>query len=385
MIFNNMKKYLLIIAALAALASCSTKKGDGYLIKGKVTGTHPALVSGQAILSNSDKDDPISDTVNIVNGKFTFKGKVVSPETYTITIPGIDGRFVVFLENDSYEITCSDSTLMGAGSGLYLKGGAANTIFSQVNDAEDAVARQTGFDKFLEEYRDPGTTEERRKELYPKLMETSKEMSRRIDSIEAKVLAENPHCLYALSQLPKKTYDLEPDSIRTLIAEYVDDPAFAGNKTLAKLQKQAEVLEATAVGAQAPDFTLDDPSGKPLAFSDVYKAAKVTMIDFWASWCGPCRSANPTIVKAYKAYKGKGFQILGVSLDEDHDSWVEAIGKDGLTWPQVSDLKGWNSSAAALYGIRYIPQNVFVNSEGRIIGKRVDPDEIEGFVSANLK
>lgn len=383
MIINNMKKFLFIIAAVAAIASCATKQ-DGYVIKGKITGSHPALTKGQAILSNNDKDDPISDTVDLVNGIFIFKGKVVSPESYKITIPGMDGRFLVYLENDRYSISCTDSTLMAADSGLYLEGGKTNRIFRDINAAELAMARQTGFDVLLKEYTDPSTTEERRKEIYPDLMNANKAMAQWNDSLDAKVLSENPHSLYALEQIPSKTYDLEPDSIRTLIAEYVDDPAFAGNKTLARLQKQIDVLESTAVGGKGVDFTLDDPSGKPVAFSDVYKAAKVTMIDFWASWCGPCRQANPYIVKAYKAYKGKGFQIFGVSLDVEHDEWVKAIADDGLTWPQVSDLKGWECAAAALYGIRYIPQNVFVDSEGKIIGKRVEPDEIENFVKSNL-
>ncbi len=383
MIINNMKKFLFIIAAVAAIASCATKQ-DGYVIKGKITGSHPALTKGQAILSNNDKDDPISDTVDLVNGIFIFKGKVVSPESYKITIPGMDGRFLVYLENDRYSISCTDSTLMAADSGLYLEGGKTNTILKEINDAEKVMARQTGFEALMEEYRNPSTTEERRKELYPELIKANEIMSQWNDSLDAKVLSENPHSLYALEHIPSISYTLEPDSIKTLIAEYADDPAFAGNKTLARLQKQVAVLESVAVGAQAPDFTLDDPSGKPVAFSDVYKAAKVTMIDFWASWCGPCRQANPYIVKAYKALNKKGFQIFGVSLDAEHDDWVKAIADDGLTWPQVSDLKGWECAAAALYGIRYIPQNVFVDSEGKIIGKRVEPDEIENFVKSNL-
>ncbi len=379
-----MKKFAFILAAAAVLASCAGKQ-DGYVIKGKVTGSHPALVSGKAILSNNDKNDPISDTVDVVNGKFTFTGKVVSPESYKIEIPGIDGRFLVYLENDSYSVTCSDSTLMeSVDPGLYLDGGKTNTIFKELNAAEIAMARQIGFDVLMKEYTDPATTPERKKETYPDLVRANEVMARWNDSLDVKILAENPHSLYALEQIPGQIYDLSADSIKTLIAEYVDDPAFAGNKTLARIQKQVKVLEDTEVGSPAIDFTLNDPDGKPVAFSDIYKGAKVTMIDFWASWCGPCRRANPTIVKAYKAYKGKGFQIIGVSLDNDHGKWVEAIGADGLTWPQVSDLKGWDSAAAALYGIRYIPQNVFVNSEGKIIGKRIDPDKIEEFVASNL-
>ena len=108
------------------------------------------------------------------------------------------------------------------------------------------------------------------------------------------------------------------------------------------------------------------------------------MIDFWASWCGPCRAANPTITKVYSQYKDKGFGIFGVSFDTSKENWIKAIAADGLVWPNVSDLKGWESAASSLYCIRYIPQNVFVDADGTIIGKRIEPDKIEAFVAEKL-
>ena len=139
------------------------------------------------------------------------------------------------------------------------------------------------------------------------------------------------------------------------------------------------------VGAVAPDFVQNDPEGNPVRFSDIYSKNKVTMIDFWASWCGPCRAFNPDLVKIYKQYHRKGLEILAVSLDRDMDSWLKAIKDDNLTWKHVSDLGLWNNQVAQTYRIRYIPQNVFVDKDGKIIAKQLSSkEEIVKLLEENL-
>jgi thiol-disulfide isomerase/thioredoxin len=104
---------------------------------------------------------------------------------------------------------------------------------------------------------------------------------------------------------------------------------------------------------------------------------KYFLLDFWASWCGPCRRENPNVVKAYRQYHNKGFDILGVSLDDSKDDWLKAIKKDGLSWTQVSDLKGWKNEAATLYGIQGIPMNFLIDKEGKIIAKNLRGQDLE--------
>ena len=121
------------------------------------------------------------------------------------------------------------------------------------------------------------------------------------------------------------------------------------------------------VGQQAPDFALPDVSGKEVKLSSF--RGKYVLVDFWASWCAPCREENPNVVKAYNKYKDKNFTILGVSLDDQKNQWVDAIEMDGLTWTQVSDLKHWNSIVVPLYHFEGIPHNVLIDPEGNIIAE----------------
>lgn len=154
--------------------------------------------------------------------------------------------------------------------------------------------------------------------------------------------------------------ELLPDSFKLM----------PGVKDLQQRMKNAETFENTvAIGKAAPDFTLNDPNGNPISLSSF--KGKYVLIDFWASWCAPCRAENPTLVKAYEKYHGKSFEILGVSLDAEgaKEKWVKAIKDDGLTWPQISDLKYWKSEVVKLYGIQGIPLNFLIDPDGRIIAR----------------
>jgi peroxiredoxin len=144
-----------------------------------------------------------------------------------------------------------------------------------------------------------------------------------------------------------------------------------------ELGKRIEKSHFTVVGAMAPTFTQNDPEGKPLSLTD-YRG-KYVLLDFWASWCGPCRAENPNYVKAYQQYKDKGFTLLGVSLDrpDAHAAWVAAIKTDGLEWPQVSDLKYWNNDVAKLYDIRSVPSNFLIDPQGKVIAINLRGEELQ--------
>lgn len=141
------------------------------------------------------------------------------------------------------------------------------------------------------------------------------------------------------------------------------------------MRAQIEQVKGLMKGGKAPGFSQNNPEGEAVSLSDF--RGKVVLLDFWASWCGPCRRENPNVVKVYEKYKDKGFEILGVSLDRDRDKWLKAIEADGLTWPHVSDLKGWQNEVAQLYGVRSIPHTVLIDAEGQVIANKLRGPALE--------
>jgi peroxiredoxin len=148
------------------------------------------------------------------------------------------------------------------------------------------------------------------------------------------------------------------------------------------LHKIVAQQSALSPGSPCPEIALPDPNGKEIRLSSF--RGKVVLIDFWASWCRPCRAEMPNVVALYKKYKDKGFEIFGVSLDKDKENWVQAIKEDGITWPQVSDLKFWNSEAVALFNVEAIPYTVLVDKEGKIIAKGLRGADLENAVKKAL-
>ena len=144
-----------------------------------------------------------------------------------------------------------------------------------------------------------------------------------------------------------------------------------------------KALEGVDVNAVAPDFTLQTPEGEDVALYGV--KGKLKIIDFWASWCGPCRMENPNMVKLYAEFKDKGLSVISVSLDEKKDKWVEAIKKDGLTWLHLSDLKGWQGDVIKKYNIDAVPTIFVLDENNRIIAKNLRGEKLKAFVSERLK
>jgi peroxiredoxin len=155
------------------------------------------------------------------------------------------------------------------------------------------------------------------------------------------------------------------------------------NYTAMLAKQQPANGNASPAGDMAPELTMPDTEGKPFSLSSL--RGKYVLVDFWASWCNPCRGENPNVVAAYKKYKDKNFTVLGVSLDKEKEAWLNAIKEDGLTWKHISDLKYWNSAAVSLYGFEGIPYNVLVDPQGKIIAKELRGEDLDKTLSQVLK
>ena len=366
-------KKILLIASLVGLFACQPKH-DGYVIEGTITGEN--LPEGKVILSNFARTEQISDTADFIGGKFIFEGKVVTPENYSITIEGIDGRIQFFLDNSSIKIEGAAEDFPNAS----VIGGTTNDLVTALRKQHEEVAAKYDLDTIMREYGNKETTQERKAEIIAIYNESQKESN----SIDSAFFVANPTSYYTLIQLSQKVEDFTMAEMEEKVAAFKALPEFEGNRFLSLIEESLATLKTLEIGVVAPDFTMNDPQGNPIALSSIYPQNKITMIDFWAGWCGPCRRFNPTLVEIYKKFNKHGFGILGVSFDRDAELWNSAIKDDKLTWPQVSDLQYWNSAAAKLYHVKYIPQNIFVDSEGKIIKRKVSEEELVPFLEEYL-
>ena len=176
-------------------------------------------------------------------------------------------------------------------------------------------------------------------------------------------------------------YYLDLEELESLTSNF--DPSIKESKYVKSLMEHVDKLKKVSIGSDYTNFIMDDTSGNSTELSSII-GNNYLLIDFWASWCGPCRRENPNIVSIYKEYQNQGFDIMGVSLDTDRQKWISAIEKDSLNWTHVSDLNGWNNEAAKLYAVNAIPHSIIVDKNGVIIAKNLKGDALREKVSELL-
>ncbi|CAD0005141.1 TlpA disulfide reductase family protein [Flavobacterium chungangense] len=318
-----MKKILLGFALFLGVAQTQAQESNLQL-KGTVTDTVAKYVYLQKF---HNKMFTTIDSSKVVEGNFSFKTKVKLPELYGLSVNTANIPLYIFLEKTPITVKLSP---------------VKNYSTSVVEGSES----QQLFDTY-----------------------------RKTRDVEiSKWITEHPASIVSAYVLYRNwSYRLTPDQITQNIA--LLDKSQQNSTYVKELKELVTVLNGLAVGKKAPDFTANDPDGKPVRLSENLKG--YTLVDFWASWCAPCRKENPNIVAAYKEYHDKGFNVFGISLDKKKENWVKGIQDDNLNWLQVSELIYWNSEIAKLYGVRAIPANYLVDSKGIIVARNLRGEELQ--------
>jgi len=378
-------KKIFFAATLLIIAVACGSKFDGYTIKGTIDGVADGQ---QIILLNRSRTAPFADTAMITKGKFTFTGKVSTPEFYTISVD--DKALSLFVDNSTITIKGHIDSLGKA----TVKGSPLCNAIEEMGKKKDKINEE--FEAkyhtkaLLAEYNAQGTTAERKAEIakaYSELEDVLIANTEEIEAIDSQYMAQNPTSPYTVVLVQQNMRNMEFAKLAAYVETFTNAPELADNRIVAELQKTVETLEKIQIGKPAPDFTQNDPDGKPISLSSVYAKNKITMIDFWASWCGPCRRFNPTLVEVYQKYHKKGFEIFAVSFDRPtgKEDWIKAIKDDKLSWVHVSVLQFWDNDARHLYNVNSIPANVFIDQNGTIVARQLHgKEEIEKFLNEKL-
>jgi peroxiredoxin len=380
-----MKKLVFALLVLASFAA-NAQEAQDFTVNGTLQNI--ALPVNKVFYSYRADGVTVRDSVAPTDGKYSFSGKIAEPLMVTIFVRyknDAQGKPIkmfqprdyasVFVAPGAVQVSSVDSF-----SNVKVKGSKAHDAYLSLTEKTKPVndKMQAASKAYSAAYQAKDSA-------------TMKTLDATFDALDLEMkevykgyLATNnnsPIAMYALGQMAG--WDINPEVVEP-IYKALSEPARATPSGKAFAEKIV-TAKKTAVGAMAMDFTQNDTLDVPVSLSSF--KGKYVLIDFWASWCGPCRQENPNVVKAFQTYNAKGFTVLGVSLDQPgaKDKWIKAIHDDNLTWTQVSDLKYWDNQVAKQYGIQAIPQNFLVDPAGKIIAKNIRGEELSSKLATIFK
>jgi peroxiredoxin len=371
-LFVAMLSLFFISMGFAAPIKAKVIVADGYIIQGSTnqkTGTIAKL-----FYKIGEKEHV--DSTKVVNGKFVIRGHVADPVAAYINVGKPDMNQFVSLVLENKKITVAFSSEMNP----VVKGSPLSDQYEDYNKAYNVLRDKAGviYQKLDGFFKAEGKEQTRTATLNPEhqkiIDDEFAQLNKEGDSINAIYIKKYANSIvsaqiildhyigWSTSDVIKRNYDLLSDEVK-------------GSIQGKAIGKHLEAEAKTAIGVIAADFTMNDVDGKPVTLSSL--RGKYVLLDFWASWCAPCRKENPNVVIAYNDFHSKGFDIVQVSLDDKKDAWLAAIKKDGLTWTHLSDLKGWNNAAARLYNVKAVPTNILIDGTGKIIAKNLRGEELQ--------
>ena len=374
-----MQKILISLSVILLLSFCDgNKKNSSFQLKGTLSDSKAETLYLEKL--GSAKQVIIDSVILDENGNFEFTN--YTPKIGFYRIKTNDKNFAMLVLDSADKVTITGS-VKDLGNTFKVEGSSETTIFIEYNNL--SKSRDIKLDSL--------------NKAFQLLMETNKMDSKRMDSLSA--IFETPYNsiinqsnILMVDKISKNTnmyssimaiQALDPDKYSDLYKSLDAglSKKFPKDKNVIMFHEVVERMLSTNIGQFAPEISLPSPDGKEIALSSL--KGKLVLIDFWASWCGPCRKEMPNVVKIYSKFKNKGFEIYGVSLDQDKEKWMEAITKDGINWPQVSDLKYWDNVAARIYNVQGIPYTVLIDKNGKIIAKNLRGQELEKKIAEVLK
>ena len=368
-----MRKFASLVLIFAFLASCSSKP-EGFVINAKVSGD---LENGTKVfLKTTDSLNQLKDidTTTVENGIFSFTGTQENPKLHYIFLESNRGNIPLFLENGDIDIKFQKDSLNYA----KLKGTPQNELFMKfLGESRKMAERARSMQRDLNEAaraQDSATVTALREEYV--------ELQDDVKSFNIDFAKENPDAIISALILGNLLLSkaLPNDEIQQIYDSL--SPEIKASEPGENLKEQLDKLKNTDIGSVAPEFSAPTPDGNVLALSDI--KGKVTLVDFWAAWCRPCRAENPNIVSVYKKYHEKGLNIVGVSLDARAEDWNKAIEADGLEWNHISNLKRFQDPIAQLYNINAIPAAFLLDENGVIVAKNLRGPALEQKVAELL-
>ncbi len=360
-----MKKFGLVAMAALMMVACQDK--NAYTI----SGTYETAKEGDSVSLQLMEGRRLVDLqkVAIVNGEFEFKGVADSVQVAAVSIG--DAFCQLFLEPGQIKVD------LKAGQMSLALGTPNNNAYESF--MSDMKALEDEYAEIAKRAQNPELSDAEKAEIKKQMGEFEGKYYQAIKNS----IADNVGNDFGLYNLCNSYYYYDPEELAPILESYL--AAFPTNARLARIKANNDLSLETAVGKQFKDFEMADVEDNMHKLSEYIAANEVTLVDFWASWCGPCRAEMPAVKAAYEAYKNKGFGIVGVSLDNNKEAWVKAIADLGIEWPQISDFQGWNCAGAKLYGVNSIPATVLVAKDGTILAKNLRGEAIQEKLAEILK
>ncbi len=363
-------RYIVLLITILTLWSCKKKDQDeNYSLTVKIDNLDNP--NAKMYLANSffNFKEGLIDSTSLNNGEFVIEGKISKPKEIAVFIDelgqglkdkkGIIGVFSMYLEEADIIVTADKDSI----SNTVITGSKLNTEHKKYIGATKIPSKFNKRSILLRRSIKNEESPEEKERLVTELQDLTNQRSRYKDSVLQTYIKKNPDSYFsldALIQLDRRNFD------QNKLASFYEDlsnqlqSSEDGLEVIEKIKKKRAEL-----GVLAPDFSQNDENGNPVKLSD-YRGEYV-LLDFWASWCAPCRAENPNLVKAYEKYNNKGFNILAVSLDTKKEAWLKAIEEENLPWTHTSELKGFKDEIATLYDVQAIPKNYLIDPSGKII------------------